>query len=153
MDWPPVISHAQSGFVGALGSSAGSDHNSSSSKTREILQRKEVIGNYGKQHDIVQSSKPAIRHSSVVLWVPTLLAVSLSGPSLVYTSTFALVSPGAVRVDALAPFVVLAVRVRVRVEVCFGASGILTARFAAGCDPVVLGLGAERSRGSSAASA
>ena len=40
---------------------------------------------------MVQRSKPAIRHSGVVLCVLTLLAVSLSGPSLVYRSTFTLV--------------------------------------------------------------
>ena len=68
-------------------------------------------------------------------------------------STFALVSPRAVRDDALAPFVVLGVRVRVRVRVCFGASRVFAACFAAGGELVVFGWGAERSRGSSAASA
>ena len=80
---------------------------------------------------------------------PAVNALSLESAA----STFALVSPGAVRVEALARFVVLAVRVRVRVGVCVAASGVFAARFAAGCDLVVFGLGAERSRGSSAASA
>ncbi|HEY4828274.1 MAG TPA: hypothetical protein VIH85_15970 [Solirubrobacteraceae bacterium] len=64
-------------------------------------------------------------------------------------STFALVSPRAVRVDLFAPFAVLAVRTRVRAAVGCGASGV----FAGGCDLAVLDLGVERSRGSSAASA
>jgi hypothetical protein len=68
-------------------------------------------------------------------------------------STFALVSPGAVRDDALAPFVVPAVRVRVRVGAWFGASGVFAAGFADGGELVAFGLDAERSRGSSAASA
>jgi hypothetical protein len=68
-------------------------------------------------------------------------------------STFALVSPGAVRDDALAPFVVLAARVRTRVAAGFGASAVFADCFAAGCELVVFALDAERSRGSSAASA
>jgi hypothetical protein len=51
------------------------------------------------------------------------------------------------------PFAVLAARVRVRVGVCFEAFGVLAARFAVGCELVGFGLGVERSRGSSAASA
>ena len=80
---------------------------------------------------------------------PAVNALSLESAA----STFALVSPGAVRVDTLAPFAVLGVRVGFRAVVCFGAADVFAARFAAGCDLVVFGLGAERSRGSSAASA
>jgi hypothetical protein len=76
---------------------------------------------------------------------PAVDALSLDSAA----STLALVSPGAVRDDALAPFVVLAAGVRVRVGVGFGASEAL----AAGSELVALGLDAARSRGSSAASA
>jgi hypothetical protein len=97
---------------------------------------------------------------SVVLTVgrarPVAFATSaaVSAPSLESAaSTFARVSPGAVRVDAADPFALLAARVGVRAGVGFVEVAFRTGRFAAGVDFAGFGSQAGRSRGSSAASA